>query len=290
MRSVLLMVLSLCILVSCVLASVPDRSQMKAFQMREDFGADPLSDCYLQYYYYIPCPTYSSFWSFCCFLPGEAVGGFFEIGDISTGSGLACDPEASHTLETIRVLDYAGYGAIYPGRFRVQFDVYCSDELGCPACPSLWTSGPLDTHFGWNYIDVDPPLCLTPCSTIQDLVPSAARILVLATHTGPEVGSPRWGFDNISTALQEGCVMHDTGCLPALYPRPAVSHYDRIHSGYGGEHVAYCPPLWFPDGREETPDGSQYGYVELAWRVYLSSTGPTTVEPITWGNIKSIYR
>ena len=292
LRPILLMVLLLCFLASCVLASPPASGQMKAFQMREDYGAEPLSDCYLQYYYYIPCPTYSWFWSLCLHR-GDVVGAFFEVGDMSTGTGLACDPEASHTLETIRILDYAGYGTIYPGQFTIQMDVYCSDELGCPVGPSLWTSGPVETHFRWNYIDVDPPLCLTPCSTIPSPVPAAPRVLVTATMTGTDGIYPQWGFDNISTPLEMGCVMHDTGCLPAIYPRPVVSHYDRIHSGYyyeGLDYLWHCPPLWFRDGREETPDASQFGHIELAWRIYLSTTGPSAGEPTTWGNIKSIYR
>jgi len=273
-----------------VLATEPAGMQMKAFQMREDYGVDPLSDCYLQYYYYIPCPTYSWFWSFglSC---DDVLGAIFKIGDMSTGTGAACDPEVSHTLETIRILDVAGYGTIYPGRFSTRMDIYCSDERGCPVGSALWTSGQLDTHFGWNYIDVDPPLCLTPCSTIQSPVPSAPRILLTATMTGTDGIYPQWGLDNISTNLEQGCVMHDTGCLPALYPRPAVSHYDMVHSGYCGYGgIDYCPPLSFIDGRDTTRDGSQFGGIELTWRIYLSSTGPSASEPTTWGNIKSIYR
>jgi hypothetical protein len=221
--------------------------------------------------------------------PGDAYGAFFEIGDMSTGTGLACDPGASNILETIRILDFHGWGTAYPGLFTIRMDVYCSDELGCPLGPPIWTSGPLETHFGWNYFDVDPPLCLTPCGTNQGPAPSAARILVTSTMIGTDM-TLGYGLDNISTALEEGCPMHDIGCMPALYPRPAVSNYPTIHSGFYGTNFEHCPPIWFMDGRDTTRDGSQYGYVELAWRIYLSSTGPSASEPTTWSSIKSIYR
>jgi hypothetical protein len=87
--------------------------------------------------------------------------------------------------------------------------------------------------------------------------------------------------------------MHDESCLPALYPRPYVSHYNTIHSGfYGWAHYLgmYCPPGWFLDGRDTTDDGSQYGFIELAWTIYLGYTGPTATEPTTWGAIKSMYK
>jgi hypothetical protein len=113
---------------------------------------------------------------------------------------------------------------------------------------------------------------------------------VTATHTGTNGIYPAWGFDNISTALEAGCVMHDIGCLPALYPRPAAGHYGIVHSGYYGTGLQYCPPLGFVDGRDTTMDGSQFGFIELLWRIYVSCTGPTAGEPSTWSNIKSIYR
>ena len=84
--------------------------------------------------------------------------------------------------------------------------------------------------------------------------------------------------------------MHDIGCLPALYPRPAISHYSTIHSGYYGTNFAYCPPLPIFDGRDTTRDGSQYGSIELLWTIYLDCGGPTSNEASTWGGIKSIYR
>ncbi len=212
-------------------ASQPAGGQMKAYQMREDFGAEPLYGCRLQYYYYVPCPTESWFWAFTGPITGETMGAFFDIGDPSTGIGIACDPEVCHTLNTVRIMDFAGYGTIYPGLFTIEMDIYCSDERGCPVGPRLWTSGPLENHFAWNYIDIDPPVCLTSCSTIPGPPPSAPRILVTAPHTGTVGIYPAWGFDNISTHIEAGCMMHDIGCLPALYLRPAASHYGTIHSG-----------------------------------------------------------
>jgi hypothetical protein len=63
-----------------------------------------------------------------------------------------------------------------------------------------------------------------------------------------------------------------------------------MHSGFYGQNFTYCPPQGLLDGRDTTPDGTQFGFVELAWRVYLLCTGPTAGEPATWGDIKSMYR
>jgi hypothetical protein len=116
------------------------------------------------------------------------------------------------------------------------------------------------------------------------------RILVTATHTGTDGIYPAWGMDNISTGIETACIMHEYGCCPALYPRPYVSHYRTIHSGFYGPAFMYCPPQWFCDGRDTTPDCDLYGFIELAWRVYMICSGPTATEPSTWGNIKSMYR
>jgi hypothetical protein len=110
------------------------------------------------------------------------------------------------------------------------------------------------------------------------------------THTGYDGYYPAWGCDNISTALETGCIMHDYGCLPALYPRPYVSNYTSMRSGVYGQNFEYCPPQLFKDGRDTTPDGSQYGFIELAWRLYVACGGPTEREGTRWGDIKSMYR
>ena len=262
-----------------------DRYQM---QMRDDFGADPLYDCALQYYYYIPCPTYSWFWAFTGWEVGDIIGKWFYVGELGTGGYPECDPFDCHKLEQIRVLDFAGYGQVHPGLFTIEFDVYCADDFGCPVGPSLWNSGPQETGFAWNYYAVDPPISICPCTVIGLEYP---RILVTATHVGAQGVYPAWGTDNISTPIEQACIMHDYGCLPAYYPRPYNSHYTSMHSGfYGNRAFNYCPPQWFVDGHDTTPDATVYGFVELAWRVYVICSGPTETESSTWGSIKSMYR
>jgi hypothetical protein len=280
-----------------VLATSAFAIEKKAYQMREDFGTEPLYDVTLNYYYYVPCPTYSWFWAFTGWTPGEIIGACFNIADEGTGGSGNADPATCHELEQLRILDFAGYGTYYPGLFTVEFDVYCSPEECCgPTAPfiHLWNSGPIETGYAWNYfpVDTDPdtpeidPLCLTPCWSVDYF-----GIVVTATHTGPEGTYPAWGFDNISTALEVGCIMHDYGCLPALYPRgwcggPAP----KVHGGWIGTYpFEYWPPLMFCDGRDTTPNCTQFGGIELAWRIYLICAGPTANEPSTWGNIKSMY-
>jgi hypothetical protein len=283
--------LTLCMAVACILASSPAIAlEKQAYMMREDFGTAPLYDCALNYYYYVPCPTYSWFWAFTGFNVGDVIGAWFEIGDLGTGDWEICDPLECHTLEQIRVLDFAGYGIVHPGIFTLEFDIFCSDKYGCPVGPSIWNSGPVNTGYAWNYFEVDPPVCLTPCATDPGPPPAAPRILVTATWVGSDATYPAWGTDNISTPVLDGCIMHDYGCLPALYPRPYVSHYPTMHSGYYGHDFEYCPPQWWKDANDTTPDGSQYGFVDLAWRIYITCSGPTETEPTTWGDIKAIYR
>lgn len=276
-----------------VLSSSAFGIEKRAFQMREDFGTEPFSDCYLNYYYYIPCPTYSWFWGFHGWECGDIIGAWFRVGDITMskdGCPADCDPCNCHTLERFRVLDFAGYGSIYPGLFTVEFKIYCADQYGCPVGSPLWISGAKELFFGWNYIDA--PLCLTPCVVQSGPPPCDPRFVITAAHTGTDCAYPEWGFDNISTPIEQGCPMHDISCCPALYPRPWSSHYETIHSGYYGnvDPTQYCPPLWFPDAGDTSQNHDIYGYLELAWRIYLFEDGPTATESSTWGAIKSMYK
>lgn len=182
--------------------------------VREDFGTEQLSDCSLQYYYFIPRPSYSWFWAFVGWTAGDVLGQCFTIGDPSMGGAAACDPGQCHTLEQIRVLDFAGYGAIHRGLFTFEIDVYRADTYACPVVPSLWNSGPPETDYSWNYFDVDPSLSICPCVTDPGPPPSAPRILVTVRLTGTEWYFPAWGFDNIGWPVEYGCIMHDSGCLP----------------------------------------------------------------------------
>ncbi|MGQ9811661.1 MAG: hypothetical protein ACUVQ7_10030 [bacterium] len=202
------------------------------------------------------------------------------------GGYAACDPVNCMKLEQFRVLDFAGYGTMYPGLYTVRFDVYCADAQGCPIGGSLWNSGGIETRWGWNYIPVSPPLEVCPCVISPNYAP---RFLITATMIGSDATYPAWGMDNISTPIETGCQMHDYGCLTALYPRPYVSHYPTIHTGYYGPNFQYCPPLWFLDGRDDGT-GTLYGFIELAWRIYMICDGPTPTEESSWGSIKAMYR
>jgi hypothetical protein len=62
-----------------------------------------------------------------------------------------------------------------------------------------------------------------------------------------------------------------------------------MRSGYYGQGFEYCPPQLFKDGYDTTPDGSQYGFLELAWRIYLTCSGPTEAATTTWSDIKAMY-
>ena len=261
----------------------------RAYQMRQDFGIEALEDCYMQYYYYVPCPTYSWFWGFYNWAPGDIIGQFFTVGDTPTGGWTACDTSLCYEIMGVRVLDFAGYGVIYPGLFTVRFDIYCADEDGCPVGGSLGNSGPYETDFSWNDVVFSPAVDISSCYINPGSPGSYPRFLVTATHTGTDGTYPEWGTDNISALIENTCEMHCYGCLPALYPRPSNSHYTEIHSGYYGVGFAYCPPQLFQDGKDSTPDGSLYGYLELAWRVRLNCNLNAT-EQTTWGGVKSLYK
>ncbi|HVP58432.1 MAG TPA: hypothetical protein VMU02_10065 [bacterium] len=273
-----------------------------ALQMSEDLMPNPpLYDCYMNYYYYVPCPTSSWFWAFTGWPAGEVIGEVFTDGDPSMGKvGSDCPPYSSclpccePALVQFRILDFAGYGTVYPGLCTVRFDVWCADANGCPVGSSLWNSGPKEfCTAGWNYVTVSPALDLAGCYTrILANYRCYPRFLITATHIGTLSKYPAWGFDNISTALGLSCSMHDNGCCPALYPRPQVSHYPMMHSGDYGVAFAHCPPQLFLDGSDTV--GNVYGCVELAWRVYVRDMSTCTccgaTEPTTWGAIKAMYK
>jgi hypothetical protein len=282
-------ILILALIVTVLMTTAVFAIEKRAYKIREDFGIEKLQDCFLQYYYYVPCPTYSWFYGFYGWLPGDIVGQFFTVGSNPTGGYAVCDSALCYNIIGLKILDFAGYGSAYPGLFTIEFDIYCSDESGCPVGPSLWNSGPFETVREWNDIPVSPAISVKSCATDPGPPPTYPRFLITATHTGTVGTYPEWGTDNIQTLLEEGCAMHVYGCLPALYPRPTNSHYTTIHSGYYGVDFQYCPPQWFMDGKDTTPDGTQYGYLELAWKVLLDCAENPT-EPTTWSGIKSMYR
>ena len=278
------------LLLVLVLGTHVSAFEKRAYIMADDFGTDLAYDCYLNYYYYVPCPTFAWFWGFSGWAPGDKIGAFFQVGDMSMFSGSACDPRNCHSLVGIRVLDFAGYGTVYPGRFSVEFDVYCSDGQGCPVGPALWSSGPLETGFGWNHIPVEPALHLSDCSADSGFSPAYPAILITATMVGTEGGYPQWGFDNISSAAAAGYELSDYSRLAALYPRPYSSHYGTIHTGYYGPGFTHCPPIWFCDGRDSGSDCGRHGFIEVAWRIYLDCSGPRHTGPDALGGIESTDR
>lgn len=267
--------------------------EAKPYQMVEDFGNEPPYDARAQYYYYIPCPTYSWFWGYSGWEPGDVLGAYFRFYDTFTGG---CDPFDIYGcwgLEWIRVLDFAGYGVQYPGLFTIELDVYCSDESESPF-HHLWNSGPLETAFGWNYFYVNPMVSLDPCTEHNRIY---SGLTVTMTFTGTEGQYPAVGFDNVGTAVETGCVMHDIGCLPAFRPRGYLGGSDpRVHSGYVGSYAfEYWPPLALPDGMHVGGGPPvPYGCVEAAWRIYVLCGGPNmapvTADPTSWSGIKSLYK
>jgi hypothetical protein len=276
-----------------ILATSAFALEKKALQMKEDFGTEPLYDCLLSYFYYIPCPTYSWFWLAYPWNYGDVIGACFNVGDQGMGGYPPCDPSLGRNIEQFRILDFAGYGIEYPGLFTVEFDLYCAPAVCCGAtAPTvhLWNSGPLETGPGWNYFPVDPPVCINDCC-LEPAPGCSPSVVLTATMVGSTPNYPAWGFDNISTPIELGCAFHDIGCLPAVYPRGWCGGPEpKVHSGYIGTYpFQYWPPLFFADGRDSTPDASLYGAIELAWRIYVAYSGPSATQPSTWSNIKSMY-
>jgi len=273
--------------------------KVEAFQIEEpEF---PPYDCWLQQFYYIPCPTCSWFWAYSGWKPGDIIGAELTIGDHPTGTGNICDPYLCWGVDGIQVLDLAGYGTVYPGMFTVEMDLYYCDNTGTPSC-YLWNSGPMETHFGWNYFSTWPTGvelddCPDFCPPWQEDCPYPT-IAVTMTMTGADGTYPAVGFDNVSMPMEQGCSIHEVGCLPAVYTRGGPSGVEpRVRSGYVGSYpFEHWPPRPFPDGKHASlPSGAEwYGYVETAWRVYLLCTGPSLAPPqtqtATWGAIKSLYR
>ncbi|MFH1312210.1 MAG: hypothetical protein ABIJ00_03195 [Candidatus Eisenbacteria bacterium] len=250
--------------------------EVKPYQIEEDFGGEPRYDCPLQYYYYIPCPTYSWFWGVYGWEPGDRIGACFRIGDFGTGGFDACDPTYCHGLTGIRVLDFAGYGTYYPGLFTIEMDVWCSDASLSPL-KHIWNSRPLETGFGWNYFDIGEEWFGVNIGDCYESGLDALSIIVTMTCTGTNGVYPAFGFDNVGTAVELGCEMHDSGCLPAVYPRGwPGGEAPSAHSGYVGRHAfEHLPPLGIPDGKHASEGAlCWYGFAEAAWRIYLYCESP----------------
>jgi hypothetical protein len=171
-------------------------------------------------------------------------------------------------------------------------NVHRADASGKPL-HRLWDSGPLETGFGWNYIEVVPPYGLDLGECFED-DPASLGFIVTMEFVGTLGGFPRIGFDNIGTAVDVGCLMHDSGCLPAHWPKTWLGGGDpRVHSGYVGDYrFQYWPPLAIPDAMFFPDDCT--GSVDLAWRVYLDCHGPGLTPqspfPTSWGGIKNLYK
>ena len=296
-QGVITMRLWLAVVFALILVSAGSAYEMKAYRFRDDYGMEPLQeyDSALSYYYYIPCPTYSWFWGINGLEAEEIIGVTYDLAQHSMGGLDPPDPVNDHRLMGFRVLNLAEAGSMYPGLFAVQFDVWCAQSRSCynPIEEAhLWSSGPICLQEGYNYIWIEPNgVSICPCCLDLGPPPTDPLITITATKLGGNPSRPVWGFDDISHPVNMGCDLHDYGCLPALYPRPWVSHYPSIHSGYfGSYHWQYCPPLLFPDPMDTTLDYSDFGFIELAWRAYFKSTGPTSTDGVTWSEIKSLYR
>jgi hypothetical protein len=272
--------------------------EAKPYKMVDDFGIPPLYDCGLQYYYYIPCPTGSWFWAYSGWGPGDILATVFTMGEQGTGAFVPCDPYVCAHIEAVRVLELSGYGDAYPGVYGVELDIYCCDAESYP-CVHLWNSGPLDLGFGWNNIEIRPIIEISRCAAeCGDWDPASPRFALTITMVGTGSGYPAVGFDNIGSSLGAGCIMHDIGCLPVVYPRSWMGGSgERVHSGYVGRYAfEYWPPLPLPDGSVYGGEtGLRCGFVEAAWRMYFHCTHvPTppcaTIHSTSWGGIKSLYR
>jgi hypothetical protein len=192
--------------------------KVEALQIEESTGPGGY-DCCLSYYY-VPCPTHSWFWAYSGWTPGDIIGASFTIGEQPTGPGWPCDPVICRDLEGISILDFAGYGKVYPGQYSFEMDVFYCDTTGVCNC-HLWNSGPRDSHYGWNYIEVDPPVSLWDCPGFclpWDQGCPYPKFAVTMKMVGTDGDYPAVGFDNMSMPVEQGCPMRDSGCLPALYP------------------------------------------------------------------------
>jgi hypothetical protein len=300
----------------------------KEYLMRPDFGTEQLGDYPCQFFYHIPISPEdlrSYYWAFSGWDCDTWMGQCFECWHQNTYGLDPMDPLLDHTVQAIEFLDFAGYGTLYPGLFTIELCMFCQDPVTKNPVEDppgwytpLWCSGPIETHPGWNIFYLDPPVCVTDCCLDLGPPPAYPAVLMMAHLVGTDCAYPAFAWDNMSSPTLAGFAMHDIGCLPVHYPRPYVCYWDQMHSGYYGVHpfsccdeygnpvaipapFPYCPPLNLVDPRDTTtcpgyfclPDGvvgQQYGFLELAWTIYLDRSGPTATEGTTWGNIKSMYR
>ena len=270
--------------------------EAKMQKARKDIGVVPLGDCYLSYYYHCPEPGtgLAYYWYVNTWDENDIFGTCYNIGDQGYGGDPACDPTLAQSLSRILFVEGSGAcGGAYPGANSCELDVYCAPEYCCgPTAPvvHLWNSGPYECNVGWNYLEIDPPLCLTDCclDPQPDCNPS---IVVTITMTGYEHIYPEIAFDCPYAVALFGYPWHDIGCLPAVVPRgPCGGPAPAVHGGYIGSYpFQYWPPFPLCDFADSTPDCTQFGYIEWRCTIDLLHSGPTATETSTWGNIKSMY-
>lgn len=258
---------SLLLVLAFVPAGTGNAFEAEPYQMVEDVGVHPWAQCALQHYYYIPCPSDSWFWGVSGWAIGDIIGAHFRVDQQSTGRVEPCC-ECCYVVVGVSILDFAGYGTVYPGWFSVTPKFFCADENGYPTGPAVYSGPPIDTSYGWNYIDFDrgfEPPCFLPGTRYESFV-------VTITFTGLQGIYPAIGFDNIGTAQESGCEMRDIGGSLAEYPRNwAGGPEPRVHSGYvGWRDFEHWPPIGFADGGDTTRVTPEFGFSEVAWRVHLS--------------------
>jgi hypothetical protein len=120
--------------------------QKKAWQTKDDFGTVPTYDGALQYYYYVPCPTYSWFWAYTGWTPGDYVGMSFTIGDQGTGGNDPLDPtvaQSGHSTSpaTVRSIQACLQWSSMYGVLRVRSSTYGTAVLWRPTpdgTTSIW--------------------------------------------------------------------------------------------------------------------------------------------------------
>lgn len=147
-----------------------------AVQIRDDFLSEGFEYCTFRYYYFIPCPEASWFWVLTGWQSGTRLGMHFGVNDPQIGGQGTQAPNTATSMEAFRFLDLAGYATMYPGLHTVRFDIYCADRNG-RVYGHLWSSGPVETRYGWNWIVFPGGLHLCGCmAPPEDKHSSSARL------------------------------------------------------------------------------------------------------------------
>jgi hypothetical protein len=213
----------------------------------------------------------------------QAVGCTFDMSEADAWHS-PCDTNACLTLDVIKIVLYDVLPP--PSDQNMNVRVYPAGDLGVIEGEMLGNMDFIPAYTGEDAYSTSL-VDFTNAGSVPglDLSGCGGRFVVLLTWKN-STGHPDLVLDIISACL-DSCASNAACCVmgtpPCTYPRTDIRTYDYGHGAEPGAPEPICDP------GEGGPPCPTYGYLEALWETYFCATS-ASVEPTTWGTIKSLYR